>query len=117
MHISTDWEGDSGSGMWFESVNQLLLNKDDNRFETVISSSSCLSITAESSNPGEISILVDFASSLRVKHKYLVVNTLQLNTTLLQNKRMNFNVFLNIVGSGKKCSIYPHIVIQCLQHT
>ena len=105
MHISTDWEGDSGSGMWFESVNQLLLNKDDNRFETVISSSSCLSMTAESSIPTEISVLVDFASSLKVKHKYLVVNTQQLNTTLLQNKRINFNIFINEVGSGKQCNI------------
>ena len=99
---SSEFAGDGGNGMWFGSAKQLFLLKDNHNFKRILSSLSCLSIIAESSIPEEISSLVDFTSSLKVKNKYLAIKTVELDTTLLQSKRLNFNVLFTEIGKGKK---------------
>ena len=88
--------------MWFSSVGQLLGIEDDKTLATVLTSSSCLSVIAQSTKVEDISNLVDLVSNIRVKNKYLMVQTPPLNTTLLQSKKINFNVMVNEVESGMK---------------
>ena len=88
--------------MWFGSVGKLLEIEDDKSLATVMTSSSCLSVIAQSTKVEAISNLVDLVSNIRVKNKYLMVQTPPLNTTLLQSKKINFNVMVNEVDSGMK---------------
>ena len=88
--------------MWFGSVGKLLGIDDDTTLATVLTSSSCLSVIAQSTKVEDISNLVDLVSNIRVKNKYLMVQTPPLNTTLLQSKKINFNVMVNEVESGMK---------------
>ena len=94
--------GEDAIVMWFGSVGKLLGIKDDKTLATVLTSSSCLSVIAQSTKVEDISNLVDLVSNIRVKNKYLVVQTPPLNTTLLQSKKINFNVMVNEVKSGMK---------------
>ena len=88
--------------MWFGSVGKLLGIDDDTTLATVLTSSSCLSVIAQSTKVEDISNLVDLVSNIRVKNKYLMVQTPPLNTTSLQSKMINFNVMVNEVDSGMK---------------
>ena len=88
--------------MWFDSVKELLGIKNDEDLATVLSSSNCLSTIARSTQLQDISNLVDLISNIKVKNKYLMVQTPPLNTTLLQSKKINFNVMINEVDSGMK---------------
>ena len=74
--------------------------KDDKNLVRVRSSLSCLSINALSSELKDISMLVDFMADVRVKNKYLLVQTPPLNTSLFQNKKINFNVMISQVNPG-----------------
>ena len=88
--------------MRFSRVGKLLGIEDDTTLATVLTSSSCLSVIAQSTKMEDISNLVDLVSNIRVKNKYLMVQTPPLNTTLLQSKKINFNVMVNEVDSGMK---------------
>ena len=86
--------------IWFNSIRQLLDIKDDKNLARVMSSLSCLSINAVSTELKDISMLVDFIANIRVKRKYILVQTHPLNTSLLQNKNINFNVMIREVYPG-----------------
>ena len=92
-------EGDAEI-IWFNSIRQLLDIKDDKNLARVMSSLSCLSINAVSTELKDISMLVDFIANIRVKRKYILVQTHPLNTSLLQNKKINFNVMISEVYPG-----------------
>ena len=94
--------GENAIVMWYSSVGQLLGIEDDKTLATVLTSSSCLSVIAQSTKVEDISNLVDLVSNIRVKNKYIMVQTPPLNTTLLQRKKINFNVMVNEVESGMK---------------
>ena len=94
--------GEDAIVMWFGSVGKLLGIDDDTTLATVLTSSSCLSVIAQSTKVEDISNLVDLVSNIRVKNKYLMVQTPPLNTTSLQSKMINFNVMVNEVDSGMK---------------
>ena len=87
--------------MRFSSMKQLLELKNDKTLAAVITSSSCLSVIAQSKQVEDISTLVDLVSRSKVKNKYLIVQTPLLNMTLLQTKKINFNVMIIEVDSGK----------------
>ena len=88
--------------MWFANVKQLLGMGDDKTLTNVLSLTSCLTVIANSKNYDDISKLVDFVSNIKVKDKYLIIETTALNTTLLQNKKININVMINEIVSGRK---------------
>ena len=88
--------------MWFANVKQLLGMGDDKTLTNVLSLTSCLTVIANSKNLDDISKLVDFVSNIKVKDKYLIIETTALNTTLLQNKKININVMINEIVSGRK---------------
>ena len=92
-------EGDAEI-IWFNSIRQLLDIKDDKNLARIMSSLSCLSINAVSTELKDISMLVDFIANIRVKKKYILVKTPPLNTSLLQNKKINFNVMISEVYPG-----------------
>ena len=94
--------------MRFGSIQHLLEIKDEDTLAAVFSSLSCLSVIAKSKNVEDISILVDIISSIRVRNKYVMIQTPPLNTTLLQSKMINFNVMISEVASGK--SITPTLI-------
>ena len=74
--------------------------EDDTTLATVLTSSTCISVIAQSTKVEEISKLVDLVSSIRVKNKYLMVQTPPLNTTFLQGKIIIYNVLINEIHSG-----------------
>ena len=91
--------------MQFGNIKQLLALKANPNFAAVTSSLSCLSVIAQSGSVKDILVLVDFVAMLKVKRKYLLVQTPPLNTTLLRQKKINYNVFINEVGSGMRSVI------------
>ena len=93
--------GEDAVVMRFGSIKQLLEIKDDKNLAAVLASSSCLSVIAQAKQVADISSLVDFVSASKVKNKYLMVQTPQLNVTLLRTRKINFNVMINEVDSGK----------------
>ena len=84
----------------FSSIKYLIGIKDEQRLATVLSSTSCLSIFAQSTTVEDVLDLVDFTSKIRVINKYLIIQSSPLNTTLLQTKKINFNVMINEINSG-----------------
>ena len=94
--------GEDAIVMWFGRVGKLLDMEYHTTLATVLTSSTCLSVIAQSTKVEEISKLVDLVSNIRVKNKYLMVQSSPLNTTLLQSKKINFNVMVNEVDSGMK---------------
>ena len=100
--LHTGLSGSSKSEMRFGDIKQLLAVKGDPNFAAVTSSLSCLSVIAQSGSLKDISALVDFVAGLKVKRKYLLVQMPAQNTTLLQEKKINFNVFINEIGLGMR---------------
>ena len=88
--------------MRFSSIKHLNYLKEDGRLSTVLSTLSCLSVNAQTTEVEDISMLVDIIDNVRVKNKYLVIQTPPLNITLLRSKRINFNVMINQIFSGKQ---------------
>ena len=75
--------------------------KDDQRLLSIVSSTSCLAITAEINGIGEVSKLIDFISGLNVKEKHLLIQmSFGLESEVLKNKSINFNVVIRHSSSG-----------------
>ena len=102
LYIFSALSEDDAAFMRFGNARELLGIKNDKAFIRVLSSSTCLSTIALSTKLEDVSNLVDFISNIKVKNKYLMVQTPTLNTTLLKSKKINFNVMINEVDSGMK---------------
>ena len=51
-------------------------------------------------NDAEISQLINFVNEIRVSEKYLIIYIDTLNTVVLQNRTINFNVIINHKDTG-----------------
>ena len=86
------------SSILFENINLLKAS------EMKLASTSCLATVIETNNNEEASEMVDFIAGLGVKEKHLlIVMPVVMNTKLLSNKSINFNVIIiqRINNSGK----------------
>ena len=80
----------------FSNVGHFLKVKDDNTFQSIMTSITCLVALAEVNHTEEVSQLVDFVNEQRSVTKQLVVTQQStLNATLIQNKRLNFNLIVH----------------------
>ena len=61
---------------------------------------SCLAAVVDVNNELEVSKLIDIMHELQINHKYLTVIMDTLNTSLLHEKSINFNVIINHRGEG-----------------
>ena len=93
---------DSTSGtISFSSVHQLLRIKDEGKLERIISSTLCLSTMVEADTNEELSKMIDFVTNLKVKNKRLHVKlSSELESNVLQNRRINFNMIISHLGTG-----------------
>ena len=83
----------------FNNIQQLLNVRDDERFSSIIASTSCLVAIAETNISEEVSQLIDFMTDLRVTNKrLLVLMSTKLDINLLNGKRTNFNVLIIHLG-------------------
>ena len=61
---------------------------------------------AEMKNEAEMSQLIDIVNEIRVSEKYLIIYIDTLNTVLLQNKTINFNVMINHRDTGVTINVF-----------
>lgn len=86
------------SSFIFESVKQFIQRASDlNKFELVLSSTSCLAMILETDDDNEVSTLIDFLSDLSfVGSKYfLLQSTSEFDEDLFSNKTINFDVIIS----------------------
>ena len=93
---------DLGSGtLTFSDMNHFLSVKDDKRLSHIISSTSCLITVAKTDSTEDISQLIDFMNGINVKDKHLQVHmSSDLESNVLANKSINFNVVVQHLTSG-----------------
>ena len=95
--------------MRFSNVDQLLKVKDDNTFQSIMASITCLMALAEVNHTEEVSQLVDFVNEQRSATKQLVVTQQsRLNATLIQNKRLDFNLIVHQREDGGIIKMFSH---------
>ena len=68
---------------------------EDPKFISLVASVSCLVTIVEISYNKDIMILFEIMNRIRVTKKYLFIETPVLNYNLLQNKTINYKVFIN----------------------
>lgn len=82
------------SAIIFENI-QHLLKADNIKLQSLMVSIPCLVTIIETYDIGEASKLIDFLADLGVKEKHLLIYTpFVMNTELLPNKTINFNVII-----------------------
>ena len=105
---NTDIREKGRSSLTFDNVNQLLEVKDNGRFKSIMSSTSCLTTIAVCDNTDDASRLIDFVRGLRlvgyrVAKTQLFVMVPSFEYGLLQkvqNISINFNVMILENGAG-----------------
>ena len=104
--LKNDISSDFGRGtIKFQSVQNLLQEKDDEKFRSLTARMSCLMTIAEMRRESEVSKLIDIINELKMAQKYLIVFVDTLNITLLHKQTINFNVIINHRKSGMTFSI------------
>ena len=68
--------------------------REDERFATVMKTTTCLMTIAETGISDDISLLVEFISEFEVKQKHLFIITSSFIETSLVNKTTNYNVLI-----------------------
>ena len=92
-----------------QNLETLLEIKESEKFRNAAAGMSCLAIITQNSTDMEISRLIDTVNDFKIAKKYLVLSIETLNTTLLRNRRINFNVIINHHGAGELvCTINIH---------
>ena len=84
----------------FQNFENLLKAKDDGTLGSLEKTMSCLVAVVDVNNELEVSKLIDIMHELQINHKYLTVIMDTLNTSLLHEKSINFNVIVNHRGKG-----------------
>ena len=92
--------------MRFENAEELLRVKESPLFSSITSSSSCL-ITVVESGDGNVLQLLGLVNELNVAKKFLILIVTSLNTSLLRNVTINYNVILDNRGKGKITAPLP----------
>ena len=81
--------------MNFNDVTTLLGVSESPNFISLIESTSCLVTVADISCDKDILLLIDILKRIRVNRKFLFIKTQKLDYHLLQNKTINYKVFIN----------------------
>ena len=85
----------------FHNVLALSRASETPNFISLIASTSCLVTIVETSSENDIMTLFDIMKKIRLIEKYLFIETTVLNYNLLQNKTINYKVFINHLWKGK----------------
>ena len=101
--------------MRFSNVDQLLKVQDENIFKSIMSSITCLMVIAEVNHAEEVLQLVDFVNEQKSSTKQLLVTQQsRLNTTLIQNIRLNFNLIVHQREDGGIINMFSHNILYVL---
>ena len=87
--------------MRFQTLSELLKNKDNFQFSIMLKSIACLYIMAEAGNGHEILQLVEMVHRLTVQKKALNLITPSLDLELLENTTINFDIMINHTDRGR----------------
>ena len=93
------------SAIIFENIK--LLKENGIKLESLVASIPCLATIIETDDSEEASELVDFIAGLGVKRKHMLIYMpVIMNTELLANKTINFNVIIieKIHDTGEHCN-------------
>ena len=85
----------------FQDAASLSIATRDPRFESLIASTSCLVTIVRTNYDTEITTLFGLMRKIQVTAKFLFIETPVLNYNLLQNKTINYKVFINHGWNGK----------------
>ena len=85
----------------FQTLSELLKNKDNFQFSIMLKSIACLYIMAEAGNGHEILQLVEMVHRLTVQKKALNLITPSLDLELLENTTINFDIMINHTDRGR----------------
>ena len=100
-HFKNYLSPDLGRGaIKFQSFQNLLEVEDSKKFRSVTSRMSCLMTVAEMSNELEVSKMIEIIHELKIAQKYLIIFIDTLNTTVLHERTINFNVMINHGETG-----------------
>ena len=90
-------------------MGSLFKVKDDSTFQSIMASITCLVALAEVNHTEELLQLVDFVNEQRsATNQLLVTQQSRLNATLIQNKRLNFNLIVHQREYGGIFKMYVH---------
>ena len=73
---------------------------DGEKFRSLIAKMSCLIALTEMRNELEVSKMIDFMHDFKIAEKHLIIFMDTLNTTMLGERGINFNVMINHRKTG-----------------
>ena len=86
----------------FKDIEDFFATQNHARLSTIMASSVCLTAFFESDMGETASRMIDFVADLKVKKKHLLVQLFTtLNSSLLLNKTINYEVDISHLDSGR----------------
>ena len=90
-----------GGTISFQSFNYLLDTKDKVKFRSLMARMSCLVTIADLKSDTEFIQLLDLVKDIKISQKYVTIFIKTLNSTVLKNRTINFNVIFKHKDKGK----------------
>ena len=98
---------DFGSSMLrFKDAKELLEAKDHRKMSSIVSTISCLVALVETDHDDEVTSLIDMVNEIKVDRRYLLLIVSTLNTTILKNKTITYNVGIHEKDKGAKYEFF-----------
>ena len=98
---------DVGSSMIrFTDAKELLEVKDDRKMSSIFSTISCLVALVETDHDDEVISLIDMINGIKVERRYLLLIVSTLNTAILKNKTIAYNVGIHQKVNGTKYEVF-----------
>ena len=98
------------SAFWFSSVSKLLELENDKNVLNALSASTCLLTIGITSEINDIEVMVDFVDRVKIQSKNLVILVSEMmiaESTILQNKTINFDVRFLVTDRGNLFCYLP----------
>ena len=90
----------------FKDAKELLEVKDHHKMSSILSTISCLLALAETDNDHEVTSLIDMVNEIKVERRYLLLIVPTLNTVILKNKTIIYNVGIQQKNKGTKYDLF-----------
>ena len=90
----------------FKAAKELLEFKDHRKMSSIFSTISCLVALVETDQDHEVTSLIDMVNEIKVERRYLLLTVSTLNTAILKNKTITYNVGIHQKDIGTKYELF-----------
>ena len=103
----------------FTHVKQLVQSQKDTRLESALRYTSCILTVSQPNDNDDVPILVDFVKEVKARNKALLIITQSLNSVMLPNMTINFEVRILHQGTAAESQkqiilLMTHLLLQIM---